>query len=60
MSEASCPVSGHKAGVGSVCPAGNQRVGPRGCAFAAYQMSTQSQYTPQGVSNDVPTWEIEY
>jgi hypothetical protein len=42
MSATACPLSGQ---IGSACPSG--RVGPRGCAFAAFQpnLGTPSVYT---------------
>lgn len=42
MSLSSCPVSGQN---GSTCPSG--RIGPRGCAFAAFQpnLGTSTAYT---------------
>src|SRR3954447_1664320 len=48
MSERSCPVSGMK-GVGG-CPGSSaSSAGPRGCAFIAHQLTTQSHYNPNGV-----------
>ncbi|KAH7397490.1 hypothetical protein BKA64DRAFT_752995 [Cadophora sp. MPI-SDFR-AT-0126] len=49
MSVASCPMGGsdHGSRSSSSCPAG--RVGPRGCAFSAYQMTAPSSYTAYGV-----------
>ncbi|KAH9208301.1 hypothetical protein DL95DRAFT_527505 [Leptodontidium sp. 2 PMI_412] len=52
MSVASCPMGGSDAGFhsSSSCPVG--KIGPRGCAFSAYQMTAPSSYTPYGTPRD--------
>ncbi|KAG4411688.1 hypothetical protein IFR04_015186 [Cadophora malorum] len=52
MSITSCPMGGsdHGSRSSSSCPVG--RVGPRGCAFSAYQMTAPSSYTPYGTPQD--------
>ncbi|KAH6675814.1 hypothetical protein B0J14DRAFT_509473 [Halenospora varia] len=52
MSVISCPMGGSegRSRSSSTCPAG--RMGPRGCAFAAYQMTAPSSYTPYGTPQD--------